>query len=293
MAKNETNTVHLHGFVNNVTEVSVKDTTKFILDMVTQEAWKDNTGEYQKKNTYHDVILYTNDEKTISSLRAIADDISNNEEHRGEENFKPQVHKASVDGKLLTRVNSKDGVDYYNTFILTNDQSIAFDTELGKEEKRNIAEFQGNIASVTFDNDDRFAIVRLATHYYAPGEGVNYKGETKAYHEETAYIETRLSANFRKDTFKNLKEGQIDKGDLVKVRGVMHNNSYTDKEGIKRYKIVVDVNKIDIVAKKGEKKTQEAKAEPQKETAKEAKAESKKTAVKSAVKKAKPRTMTR
>lgn len=280
MEKKETNAVHLHGFVNNVNEVEFEDgTSKFIIDMATQEIYTDNTGETKKKTSYHDVVLFTGDQEKKEAIRKVADDLKNNYDHKGEEGFKPVIHKASVDGKLVTKVNTVevDGekVDYYNNFVVTSDEQIKIDQPKAKDERQNIAEFEGNIANVIFSQDDRFAIVKIATHFYVPGESKNYKGVEKPYTEKTSYIETRLSANYRKTEFANLKDGKIAKGDLVKVRGMMHNAEYVDKNDIKRYKIVVDLNKIEIVAKKKVEEKEKKAETAEKPSVKKARAKSK------------------
>lgn len=269
MKENLNNKVHLHGYMNNVKSINVGNGKKsFIIDLATIENYKDNAGEFQKKYTYHTVNVVSDDKDVIARMEKIAADLQNNRENRGVEGFKPEIHEASFDGTLITRRNESNGVNYYNQVVLSSPEDMKLDCRQAEGEVRNTAEFKGNIAKI--DLKDDFAVIQIATHYFAPGKAENFKGEVKPYHEETSYVETRLSGSFRKKEFEALKNGDIAVGDLVTVRGQMHNNNYQDKDGVNRYKIVVDLNKVDVVAKKGEKK---AEAEDQEQKAAETKKE--------------------
>jgi len=281
MKENLNNKVHLHGYMNDVKTLNVGSGKKsFIIDLATIENYKDNAGEFQKKYTYHTVNVVSDDKAIIEKMEKIAADLQNNRENRGVDGFKPEIHEASFDGTLITRKNTSNGVDYYNQIVLSSVEDMKLDCKQAEGEVRNAAEFKGNIAKI--DIKDDFAIIQVATHYFAPGEGENFKGEVKPYHEETSYVETRLSGNFRKKEFEALKNGDIAVGDLVTVRGQMHNNNFQDKDGVNRYKVVVDLNKVEIVAKKGEKKAEaeeQKAAETQKEAPKAKKATSRKKQV--------------
>lgn len=269
MKQNQNNRVHIYGFINDIKVADTKSGAKaFFLDVATRESWpkdkEDKSKGYDSKSTFHKVSLVTDDKKAIKQLEKIAKDIENNNANRETEGFKPKNHTASIDGTLVTRENTDDkGVKYYNPLILTSVEGMVLDTKLGEKESRNSAEFKGNIADI--DMKDGFAIVSIATHYFAPGEAENYKGETKPYHEETSYIRTRVSEKFPEKTFNALKNGELEVGDLISAKGQMHNNNYQDKEGVNRRNIIIDLRSVKLVAKKGQKE----------EAAKEEKAEKK------------------
>lgn len=270
MKQNQNNKVHIYGFINDVKVADTKTGAKaFFLDVTTRESWpkdkEDKSKGNDSKSTYHKVSLVTDDKKAIKQLEKVAKDIENNNANRETEGFKPKNHTASIDGTLVTRENTdeKTGVKYYNQLILTSVEGMALDTKQGEKESRNSAEFKGNIGDI--DMKDGFAIISIATHYYAPGEAENYKGETKPYHEETRYIRTKVNEKFPKKIFEALKNGEIEVGDLISVKGQMHNNNYKDKEGINRRNIIIDLRSVKLVAKKDQKE----------EAAKEEKAEKK------------------
>lgn len=262
MKKNSDNKVHVHGWMNNVTELNAMDNKKsFFIELATVENYKDNAGDYQAKKTYHKINVVTDDKAAIEKLEGIAADLQMNYENREAEGYKTKTHEASFDGILITRKNTVDNVDYYNSLIVSSVEDMKLDCKQEKDEVRNAAEIKGNIAKI--DIHDDFAVIRVATHYFAPGEGVNYKGETKPYHDETSYVDTRLSGSFRKKEFEAIKNGAIEVGDLVNVRGQIHNTKYTDKDGVNRYNVVVDLNKVELIAKakKNQSETEEKKVE--------------------------------
>ncbi len=289
-----TNKVHLHGYINDVKVIDYKNGDRnVVLDMCTIEAWKDNTGQMQNARTYHNVSLVTDSGKLVKRFEDIKADLDNNRAHREEEGFKPAVHTASVDGMFITRpreVEREDGtkVTYYNQIVLADTESLKLDAAKDEKEVRNAAEFKGNIAKIDIkenDKGDKFAIVSVATHYIAPGakEGDFYSDKGKNYHEETSYVETRVSSKGRgADIMAKINAGELEVGDLVKARGRMHNNNFEDKDGIKRYKVVVDLSSVELVAKKERKAEAEEKKEEKKETKKAA---AKKTATKKATSK--------
>lgn len=265
----ENNNAHLHGYVNGVRTNDFENGKKsFLIDLTTIEAYKDNAGESKRIYTNHKVNLVTDDAKLVKALEAVKADVENNFAHRGEEDFKPKTHTATVDGKLVARINQKDGNVYFNNLVVTTAEDFKLDAKLGEGEVRNFAEIKGNIVNVNMFEDDGFAIVRVGAKYYAPGESVNYKGETKPYTEMTTFLDTRINANRLPKTFDQLKNGELEVGDLISVRGQMHNNDYQDKNEVNQRKITIDLNKVELVAKKGQKK---AEAEEKKEEKTEAK----------------------
>lgn len=283
-----TNKVHLHGYINDIKSFDGKDGKKFfVMDVATLEAYKDNKGEMQRVYTYHNVNLNTDDKAVIKKLDKIAEDLKQNRENRDTEGYKPKIHTASIDGVIATRksTGAKNGVEYYNQVIITDADQIKLDAKKEEKEVRNSVELKGNIAKI--DLKDNFAIIQVATHYYAPGEQEGSRFEGKGYHEETNYVETRVSERFRPETFEKIKSGEIAVGDLVKMRGQMHNTEYKDeKNDTMRYKVVVDLRSAELVAKKGQKK-----AEAQEEAPKETKKAEKKPAVKKAASRKKGMTM--
>ena len=285
--KEKTNKVHVHGFINRVIANEMPEGKKsFFIDVATMEAYQKKQAEgtskeYERKYTFHTVNVITDDKKTIKALEGIAADLQANKDNMDVKDYKPKKHEASFDGSLVTRANEdkEKGVTYYNTLIMSSVDEMKLDAKLEKDEVRNMAYFKGNIADVNIK--DGFATLSIATHYYAPGESTNYKGEEKGYTEKTTYVNTRISGNFLSEEFEALKNGDIAKGDLITVKGRMHNNRYTDKDGVNRSAIVVDIRDINLVAKKGEKQAEAEKQEKKQEE------KPKKTAVKKATPKKK------
>ena len=274
MKQKPTNQVHLHGFVNDVRINASEDGTKHFINvnLATYEQYKGNDGEKTRKNTYHTVNFATSDKAVVEKFEKVAEALSDNLANREVEGFEPQVFKASVDGVLITRESEKDGVKYYNQIVATNSDDFKLGAKRQEGESMNTASFKGNIANVEIHDD--FAIVSIATHYYAPGESQIHTGETKPYTEKTSFVRTRVYQNFKSKAFEALKSGELAKGDLIEVRGQMHNNKFTDGNGITRYGIIVDLNKVDLVAKK---KVEQAVEEKPAEKAKAEKKETKKT----------------
>lgn len=285
--KNKDNQVHLHGFLNEVREFEINDKKSFKMDVATVENYK--VGDEPKKNyTYHRVGLITDDAKTIKAIRAAMKDIENNKEHAAEADFKPKVHTVSLDGSLVVRENEKDGKLYYNPEVVAEQESFKLDAKLAEGEVRNLAEFKGNIASIDINDEYKFAKINIALHYFVPGESENYKGEVKPYTENTSFAETRVNAKLLPKVFEDLSNGNLAVGDLISVRGQMHNNRYTDSKDTKQNKIVVDLKKVELIAKKGQKK---AAAEEKTEKKAEVKKETKKAAPKKAAPRKKGVTM--
>ena len=292
MNKKNDNNVHLHGFVNDVRISTTEDGSRSFINvnLGTYEQYKNNAGEKERKNTFHTVNIATNDPAIVKQFKEVQAALANNQENRGVEGFEPKVFTATVDGTLVTRENEKDGVKYSNQMVVTNAENFKLGAKRQEGESMNTASFKGNIANV--EMHDGFALVSIATHYYAPGESEIHTGETKPYTEKTSFVKTRISESFKNEIFNDLKDGKIGVGDFVEARGQMHNNNYIDKNGVKRYGIVVDLNKLEVLAKKQSKEqtataAKEQKAAPaQKETAK--KDVKKAAAPKAAPKKATP-----
>lgn len=292
MNKKNDNNVHLYGFVNDVRISATEDGSRTFINvnLATYEQYKNKADEKERKNTFHTVNIATSDPAVIKQFKEVQAALANNQENRDVEGFEPKVFTASVDGTLVTRENEKDGVKYSNQMVVTNAENFTLGAKRQEGESMNTASFKGNIANV--EMHDGFAMISIATHYYAPGESEIHTGETKPYTEKTSFVKTRISENFRKETFNDLKNGKIGVGDFVEARGQMHNNNYIDKNGVKRYGIVVDLNKLEVIAKKQNKEQtataakEQKEAPAQKETAK--KDVKKAAAPKSAPKKATP-----
>ena len=260
MNKKSDNNVHLHGFVNDVRINPSKDGNKTFIntELATYEQFTNNAGEKEKKWTKHTLNTVTSDPAIIKQFEEMRDALANNQENRGVEGFKPQTFTASVDGTLVTRENEKDGVKYSNELVVVNPEDFQL-RRREEGESMNTASFKGNIAKV--DMYDGFALVTIGTHYYAPGESQIHTGETKPYTEKTSFVKTRVNESFRGQVYNDLKDGKIGVGDFIEARGQMHNNNFTDKNGVKRYGIVVDLNKLEVLAKKQNKEQTEAKAQ--------------------------------
>lgn len=260
MNKKSDNNVHLHGYVNGVSINPSKDGNKTYIntELSTYEEYTNNADEKEKKVTKHKLSTVTSDSAIIKQFEEIRDALANNAENRGVEGFKPKTFTASVDGTLVTRENEQNGVKYSNQLVIVNPEDFTL-RKREKDETMNTATFKGNIAKV--DMYDGFALVTIGTHYYAPGESVIHTGETKPYTEKTSFVRTRVSENLRRQVFNDLKDGKIAVGDFIEARGQLHNNNFTDHNGIKRYGIIVDLKKLEVLAKKQNKEQTETKAE--------------------------------
>ena len=276
--KKSDNNAHLHGFVNDVRINSADGKNYITAEMATYEQYKNNADEKERKTTYHKVSFVTTNEDTVKEFKKVQEALANNRENRDKEGFEPKTFMASVDGKLVTRENEKDGVKYYNQLIVANEEDFKLGAKRKKNEQgefiepMNSATFKGNIADIQMH--DGFAIIAIGTHYYVPGQSENFKGEVKDYTEKTSYVRTRIDEGYRPKTFEALKSGEIAVGDLIEARGQMHNNNYEDKNGISRRGIIVDPNWINVVAKK----QKQSEAEAEKVEKKEEKKEEKKAA---------------
>lgn len=270
--KNSENKVHLHGIINEVKSVENESGRKiYFIDLATMESYTDKDKNRQRKYTFHDVQVSTSDKDLIEKLDKIADDCKENIANKKVEGYKPKIHTGSFDGVLTTKKRETEDVTYYNNVVIASEETIRLDTPLQENEVRNRAELKGNIASI--DIKDGFAKITIATHYYAPSETPvkDHTGTERNYVEKTNYVDTQISGNFRKDEFEAIKKGEIAVGDLVEARGQIHNNNYTDKDGVNRYKMVVDLNKLTLVAKKEEKKEKAAETKEAPEAKKETK----------------------
>lgn len=276
--KNNNNNAHLYGYINGVRmndfERDGKKMTAINLDVVTMETYKVD-GNFQNKRTYHDVVLFTDDQKLIKSLAAIATDVTANRENRDVEGFKPKTHTISVDGILVNKENSIKGSDkaYTTLQFVASEPSIDLDVKQADKEVRNRAELSGNIAKVNIYEEQGFATANLV-HHYRP-DGAEKEFETS--------IQIRVDGNrkFSKETYEALKKGEMGVGDFIRVGGQLHNNNYENEQG-KRYGMALDVTSSELLHKKGEK--QEVKAEK-----KPAKKAEEKAAKKAEPKKATPR----
>ena len=281
------NTAHINGYIDAIIDNAFEGKKSFLVKVATIEKYKDAAGEWQNKKTRHTVSILSNDKKFNKAILDAQKDIQKNLENRENEEYKPKVHRISVDGQLVNRTNeTASGETYYNNMIVAQPEDVKLDAKLAEGEVCNFAEFKGNIAHI--DLKDEFGVIRVGTHYFIPGESTNFKGEVKPYTEATSYAELRVSANLMPKTFEALKNGELEVGDLVSVRGQMHNASFTDSKGVNQNKIVVDARKFDLVAKKGQKKTE---AEEKTEKKAEAKKETKKAAPKKATARKKGVTM--
>lgn len=259
------NVAGLLGYIREIqiNDLEDKGRKAIHLVVVTQENWKDEKGEAQKRNTYHRVDFLTDNKEAIEKFEAVAQKL---------EGENPEFTAVRVKGKLITRDREVENGVYHNTVIAAD--SVELDAKRLDKEARNAIDLKGNIARI--DMHDGFAVVSVATKYYVPGESQNFKGETKPYTEKTAFVEGVINEKHRPETFKALSDGTIAVGDLVKTRGQMYNDSYEDKQGKKQYAINIVFNKIDIVAKKGEKKAEAQEAKVEEKPAKKAVAKRKK-----------------
>lgn len=262
------NKVHLNGVIIDVKMFNLGKLTKAIVKVSTAESFKNAEGEAQKKYSYNSVRLVTDNEKLISSLKDIADDIEERKKNAENPDFEATYHTVAVDGALVVSKNEgKDGKTYYNPEIAVKEENFHLNKKLEENESRNRGEFQGNVVKIDFPSKEHdFAIVRIATHYSYPLKDgkttTDYKGKETSYKEETSFIETRINKSRLPETYEKLENGDIKVGDKISVRGQLHNNNYTSNETY-RSEILVDLNKVDLIfsATQKEEKAEEKKEE--------------------------------
>lgn len=272
------NNVHLYGFLNEIRRNTAPDgKTMYNLAVTTVENYKAADGTPQAKYTNHNVSIASDDKAFDAKMKEFNDDFLQNKEQTNK-----KTHTISLDGTFTVSKGS-NGKTYYGISAKTDD--VKFDVKQQEKEVRNSAELKGTISNIDFPEKDGsrlgFANVTIATHYYAPGESENFKGEVKPYTEMTSFVPVRIDEKMMPKTYEDLISGKIEVGDLIAVRGQIHNNNYKNAEGETVYRMVVDLKKAELIAKKGQKKNEgkaETAAETQKETKKDTKAKETKKA---------------
>lgn len=270
--KNQNNSVHIYGYINDVRINTLENgRTAINLDVATIENYKDKEGNSQARKSYHDVAVFTDDKKLIASFKKIAVDTEMNRENRGVEGYKPVPHTISMDGILVNR-SAKVGEEkeYQTIQILASKDSIDLDVKQAEGEYRNVSMFAGNIGDIKVYEDKKFATLSVAQHYRPEGS------ET----EHVTWINVRVNGDRKasKEAYEAIVNGTLKKGDFVRMGGQLHNNNYDSEDGT-RYGVSVDLTSF----KKLEKK--EAETVEVKEEAKPAKKAAEKAAPKKATSK--------
>lgn len=267
MKQKNNNQVHLNGFVKNVEVVNFEDKNFFNVLVGTSETIPGKDPKY----TTHMVKVNAEGE-LAEQLKGIAES-------------KDEKHSISLDGHLVA--NEKDGKKFF--YVSADAASVALDSKIQKGESRNTISIEGNVARLENYPEHGLAVASIAVKYWVPGESTNYKGETQPYTEKANFLEVRINQNRLPETYEQLTSGAIAVGDLIGIRGQMHNDTY-EKDNKKVYSMKIDANKVEIIAKKGEKKNQAEETAQKTEKKTEKKAVAKKTEAKKG-KKAKGMTM--
>lgn len=251
--KNANNAVHLYGYVNDVRINDLESgRTAINLDVATLETYKNKEGKMEDRKSYHDVTIFTDDKKVIESFVAISDDVKANKENRGVEGYKPKGHTVSLDGILVQKENVIGGASYNTLQVVGRADSVKVDVPQVKEgpdrEFRNVTVVTGNIGNI--DMYDGFARLSVG-HHYRP------KGTDK---EFQTWIPVRVNENRLPEVFKALKDGDLKKGDFIRMSGQLHNNNFGE-DAKRRYTMVLDASDIAKIEKK-EAKTEEVEIAP-------------------------------
>lgn len=235
--KKMNNNVHLYGYINDV-RINPTDSgkTAINLDLVTLETYKDKeSGEYQNRRTYHDVSMYTTDEKVIAKYKAVEADAKENIKNRDVEGYKPKTHTVSLDGLLVSRGDREH-------VVLVKPENAVLDVKQAENEVRNRADIVANIGTINLYEDKGFAVMSVA-HHYRP-EGAEKDSDT--------WLNVRVDAErqYSKETYKAIVAGDIKVGDFARLGGQIHNNRYTDSKGNKKYEIALDLTSYEKIEKK-------------------------------------------
>lgn len=266
--KQGNNEAHLYGFINGIRMKEFADgNTAIDLRVSTSESFKKDE-EYVKKYTNHDVRLVTKNADLIKQFSGFKEDI----EKKGEEKV---PHRISLDGHLTQSNYEKDDVKVYGYRVIADEDSIKLDVSKEKEEVMNTIGVKGNISNIQkFENS---AIINIATHHYGPAGLKNDKGELYnqisysgkdgkevTLSELPVFVQARVNGNRMKEVFDDIVAGKIDKGDLIRLRGQMHeNDSKNEEKKTESRGIIIDAASFTLIAKKAQKV--EEKAEVQKE----------------------------
>lgn len=268
--KQGNNEAHLYGFINGIRMKEFADgNTAIDIRVTTSESYTKDEKQV-KKYTDHEVRLVTKNAELINQFSGFKEDI----EKKGEEKV---PHRISLDGHLTQSNYEKDGTKVYGYRVIADEDSIKLDVNQEKAEVMNTIMVKGNISNIQkFENN---AIINIATHRYGPAGLTNDKGEL--YNQVTysgkdgkdvtlseipVFVQSRINGNraSMKEIFNDIEAGKIDKGDLIKLRGQMHENDSENKEKKTASRgIIIDAASFTLIAKKAEKV--EKKTEMQKE----------------------------
>ena len=285
----KSNAAHLHGFLNKVrVNPTFEDgNTAIDLRVTTYESFKKD-GENNRRYTDHDVRFITSDENKVKEYQALQKSLDDYDALRksGKKDIeRPDPHKITIDGHLVVNnYTREDGTKVYTNRIIADEKDVLLDAKRqvidDKKEPMNSISIAGNIASIKmFDN---FAIMSVALHYAVPkgskgGREVNFvnaDGKEVSYTEMTNYVNTRINENRHKEEFAALKNGELEVGDKIAIKGQMHENDYSNEEKkSENYGIVIDIASLSLIRKKSEK--QELETETKVETKAETKVKAK------------------
>ena len=268
--KYETNEATVAGFINDVHAINeLPDGKTSIHAKVT--TYYDTKEE--RLYTHHNVNVVTSDEKQVEMFRQIAKDVA-------KENEEKKPHTIVVTGHLATRHNNKTDKD--QQVLVASGETVTFDVPLYKGNKgqtMNGIVLEGIIADIVTNKEYKFARVRIAHHYPAPGAGKLNGKDNDEMHTETQFLNAIVYGD-RLGNYDKIVNGEIAKGDRVLVKGPMINNDYTVGEE-KIYTMDIRIAAQIHVISKAKAKTEK---EEVKEAPKAAKAEKKEQTKKAAAK---------
>ncbi len=242
----QNNTVHLQGYINGVRMNETQSgRTAINLNVATQERYQDKDQVWKTRNSFHDVTLFTDDKETIAKFGKIAKDIEEKKANAEVKDFKPVNHTISLDGTLVNSENKLGDQTYRSIQVIAKPESVDLDAKKAEKEVSNKAVLAGNIASVYVDKEKKFAVVALIHNFRPEGSDKEYKTS----------IDVRLSGDrkFSKETYDKLANGELGKGDFVRVQGQLHNTKREGEAGT-RYGVTLDATGFDLLAKKAAKK---------------------------------------
>lgn len=252
------NQVHLYGFINDVRiNPTESGKTAINLDVVTLEQYKDRqSGEYQSRRTYHDVPMFTEDQKVVDQYKAVQADCKENAANREVEGYKPKNHTVSLDGIAIQKGEQ-------DIAILAKPENVRLDVKQEENEVRNRADIVGNIGSIDLFEDKGFATMSVAHHYRPEG----------AKEDSATWLKVRVDAErkYSKPAYEAILNGDLKKGDFVRLGGQLHNNRYTNAQGEKKYSSALDLTSFEkIERKQAEAKTEKVEVKEDKAPAKKA-----------------------
>ena len=247
--KNPDNNVHVRGFINDV-RINKTESGRTAINLLigTTEQYTDKVKGPQTIRTSHDATLFTENKELVKKFEGIADDLKANDANREVEGYKPKVHTISAGGPMVMDPHPFKDMDktYERAKILLIEDSIDLDVPQAKEEKRNRIDLAVNIGNVTLHEDKQFAIVSAARNLHKEGVA-----------NDPDWIELKVSGKSpfkgEKEAYEKLVNGDLKKGDFIRVGGMLKNNNFEveiDGKKAMKYGSRIDVSSVTKIQKK-------------------------------------------